>query len=225
MTRLLSGTVEEKALERAPHRSVRVKGQVIRYEASQQLRQRRTKGKGPAKMAPMLIKSNGQPQYVPWSTQDMQNVITNIPDLQNGASPWIRVLEEETTGRILAVGDLKALLGKVLGMEAMLDIFEQAGYRREAVQQAEVDGFPFDNHRGEVWSAMRDIYPTRPDLTTLTGQLLKDDEPPATYVHTQLGRWRVMTERDVQTDPIMTSLFCKAIIEGLSAEAKRRLEE
>ena len=155
----------------------------------------------------------------------MQNVITSLPDLQNGVSPWIRVLEEETTGRILAVGDLKALLGKVLGMEAMLDIFEKAGYGREGVQQAEVDGFPFNNHRGGVWAAMREIYPTRPDLTTLTGPLLKDDEPPATYVHTQLRRWRVMTERDVQTDPIMTSLFRKAILEGLPAEARRRLEE
>ena len=55
--------------------------------------------------------------------------------------------------------------------------------------------------------------------------MLKDDEPAATYVHTQLRRWRVMTERDVQTDPIMTSLFSKAILEGLPAEAKRRLEE
>ena len=83
---------------------------------------------------------------------------------------------------------------KVLGMEAMLDIFETAGYGREGVQWAEVDVFPFNNHRGGVWAAMREIYPTRPDLTTRTGPLLKDDEPPAPYVHAQLRRWRVMTE-------------------------------
>ena len=78
-------------------------------------------------IAPMLVKSDGRPQYVPWSTQDMKNVMTNLPDLQNGASPWIRVLEEETTGQIMAVGDLKALLGKIVGLEAMLDIFDKAG--------------------------------------------------------------------------------------------------
>ena len=62
----------------------------------------------------------------------------------------------------MAVGDLKALLGKALGMEAMLDIFEQAGYRREAVKQAEVDGFPFDHHRGGVVT-IEGVDQTRPD--------------------------------------------------------------
>ena len=135
------------------------------------MRQRVARGRTPFKVTPMLIKSNDQPQYVPWSTQDMQNVITSLPDLQNGANHWISVLEEETTGWILAVGDLKALLGKVVGMEAMLDIFDQAGYRRDAVQQTEVDGHPFNNYRGGIWATMRDIYPTRPDLTTLAGAI------------------------------------------------------
>ena len=212
---------EEEERQEEPRRSGRVRKPVLKFEPAP---------KGARKMqvtsiAPMLVKSDGRPQYVPWSTQDMKNVMTNLPDLQNGASPWIRVLEEETTGQIMAVGDLKALLGKIVGLEAMLDIFDKAGYQRDAVEQTEVDGFPFNPHRGGVWAAMREIYPTRPDLATLTGPLLKDDEPPATYVHTQLRRWRVMTERDVQTDPIMTSLFRKAILEGLPAEAKRRLEE
>ncbi|XP_035248910.1 uncharacterized protein LOC118213828 isoform X2 [Anguilla anguilla] len=155
----------------------------------------------------------------------MHNVITNLLDLQNGASHWIRVLEEEMMGRILAVGDLKALLGKVVGMETMLDIFEQAGFDRNHAQSPAVDGGPFDNVRGVVWTALRALYPARPDITTLTGPPLKDNEPPATYIYTQLRRWRLITERDVQADPIMTTLFRKAIREGMSQEVGRRLDE
>ncbi|XP_035239843.1 uncharacterized protein LOC118208940 isoform X2 [Anguilla anguilla] len=179
----------------------------------------------PNTIAPLLIKEGGVPRYIPWSTQDIQNVITNLPDLQNGASHWIRVLEEETTGRILAVGDLKALLGKAVGMETMLDIFEQAGFDRNHAQSPAVDGGPFDNVRGVVWTALRTLYPARPDITTLTGPPLKDNELPATYIHTQLRRWRLITEKDVQADPIMTTLFRKAIREGMSPEVGRRLDE
>ncbi|XP_035287054.1 uncharacterized protein LOC118234558 isoform X2 [Anguilla anguilla] len=179
----------------------------------------------PNTIAPLLIKEGGVPRYIPWSTQDMHNVITNLPDLQNGASHWIRVLEEETTGRILAVGDLKALLGKVVGMETMLDIFEQAGFDRNHAQSPAVDGGPFDNVRGVVWTALRALYPARPDMAALTGPPLKDNEPPATYIHMQLRRWRLLTKRDVRADPIMTTLFRKAIQEGMSPEVGRRLDE
>ncbi|XP_035235249.1 uncharacterized protein LOC118206552 [Anguilla anguilla] len=110
-------------------------------------------------------------------------------------------------------------------METMLDIFEQAGFDRNHAQSPAVDGGPFDNVRGVVWTALRALYPTRPDITTLTVPPLKDNEPPATYIHTQLRRWRLITERDVQADPIMTTLFRKAIREGMSQEVGRRLDE
>ena len=152
-----TGQMEVEEPKKGPRQSERVKKQVYKFEVDHRRGKKQAKGIEPTEMAPMLVKSDGWAQYVPWSTQDMQNVMTSLPDLQNGASPWIRVLEEETTGRILAVGDLKALLGKVLGMEAMLDIFEKAGYPREGVQRAEVDGVPFNNHRGGVWAAMREI--------------------------------------------------------------------
>ncbi|XP_061115743.1 uncharacterized protein LOC133140145 isoform X1 [Conger conger] len=55
------------------------------------------------------------------------------------------------TGQILTVGGLKALLGKVVGMETMLDIFKQAGFVRAQVQPPAVDSGPFDNvHAAQV---------------------------------------------------------------------------
>ncbi|XP_064191686.1 uncharacterized protein LOC135254971 isoform X2 [Anguilla rostrata] len=110
-------------------------------------------------------------------------------------------------------------------METMLDIFEQAGFDRNHAQSPAVDGGAFDNVFGVVRTALRALYPARLDITTLTGPPLKDNQPPATYIHTQLRRWRLITERDVRVDPIMTTLFRKAIREGMSQEVGRRLDE
>ncbi|XP_035252956.1 uncharacterized protein LOC118216053 isoform X4 [Anguilla anguilla] len=110
-------------------------------------------------------------------------------------------------------------------METMLDIFEQAGFDRNHAQSPAVDGGPFDNVRGVVWTALRALYPARLDMAALTGPPLKDNEPLATYIHMQLRRWRLFTKRDVRADPIMTTLFRKAIQEGMSPEVGRRLDE
>ncbi len=36
-------------------------------------------------------------------------------DIHEGAGKWIKVFEEETMGKLLAVGDIKALLAKIMG--------------------------------------------------------------------------------------------------------------
>ncbi|KAJ8375522.1 hypothetical protein SKAU_G00061020 [Synaphobranchus kaupii] len=52
----------------------------------------------------------GHPQYIPWGSQDLQNLITTLPEIQDGAAIWIRKLEEEMMGKTMALGDVKALL-------------------------------------------------------------------------------------------------------------------
>ncbi|KAJ8375384.1 hypothetical protein SKAU_G00059640 [Synaphobranchus kaupii] len=80
--------------------------------------------------------------------EDLQNLITTLPDIQDGAAIWIRKLEEEMMGKMMALGDVKALLGKVVGREKMLDIIEQAGYR--GAERSVVDGQQFDPYRQKI---------------------------------------------------------------------------
>ncbi|KAJ8379213.1 hypothetical protein AAFF_G00223250 [Aldrovandia affinis] len=63
---------------------------------------------------------------------------------KEGAGCWIRVLEEEMMGKRLALGDVKALLGKVIGVEKMLDVFEGANMLRAQMATARIDGQPID---------------------------------------------------------------------------------
>ncbi|KAJ8349424.1 hypothetical protein SKAU_G00245540 [Synaphobranchus kaupii] len=109
----------------------------------------------------------GRPQYIPWGSQDLQNLITTLPEIQDGAAIWIRTLEEEMMGKTMALGDVKALLGKVVGKEKMLDIIEQAGYK--GAEKSAVNGRKFDQYRQRIWDSLRKAYPTRSSTAMLKG--------------------------------------------------------
>ncbi|KAJ8369282.1 hypothetical protein SKAU_G00093100 [Synaphobranchus kaupii] len=173
-------------------------------------------------MAPLLSKG-GRPQYIPWGSQDLQNLITTLPEIQDGAAIWIRKLEEEMMRKTMALGDVKALLTKVVGKEKMLDIIDQAGYT--GAEKSAVDGRKFDQYRQRIWDSLRKAYPTRPSTAMLKGVPIKEGESAAAYVENQLRNWRMTLDRNIQGDPIMTAMFRAAILEGLPELAKSRLEE
>jgi len=82
-------------LQEGPKRSQRVRSQLGQY--------------------PILVKGK-QVHYVPWGSQDLEGLASRLPNIHSGASKWIRMFEEAMTGKLLAVGDLKALLARVIGL-------------------------------------------------------------------------------------------------------------
>jgi len=54
--------------------------------------------------------------YNPWGAQDLEELISRLPNMHSGASKWIRIFEEGTMEHCLAVGNVKALLSRVLGL-------------------------------------------------------------------------------------------------------------
>ncbi|KAJ7991348.1 hypothetical protein DPEC_G00282870 [Dallia pectoralis] len=69
-------------------------------------------------MYPILIEGT-KIKYVPWGNRDLDGLVGKLPHLRDGASRWISVLESETMGQMLAVGDIKVLLTKSLTREEM----------------------------------------------------------------------------------------------------------
>ncbi|MGL5036159.1 MAG: hypothetical protein ACRC6F_00130, partial [Aeromonas sp.] len=65
----------------------------------------KSRGTKEGKQFPILIKG-AQAQYVPWASQDLDGLVARLPSLDEGAGKWIRLLEEETTGKLLALGDI-----------------------------------------------------------------------------------------------------------------------
>ncbi|KAI2661171.1 Gag polyprotein [Labeo rohita] len=175
------------------------------------------------KQLPILIKG-AQGQYIPWASQDLEGLVTRLPDMHEGAGKWIRVFEEETMGKLLAVGDIKALLAKIIGGAKMEEILQASGLER-AVNSHYIDGTVYDVFRPAVWQALRAEYPTRVDPKALKGEQLGETENPVTYVQRQLKRWKQETEGNPEGDPLMATLFRNAIIEAMPQTVKSKLED
>ncbi len=86
-----------------------------------------------------------------------------------GAGKWIKVFEEETMGKLLAVGDIKALLAKTIGGAKMEEILQASNVER-AVDSHNMDGTVFDAFRPAVWQALRGEYPIRLNPKSIKGE-------------------------------------------------------
>ncbi len=137
---------------------------------------------------------------------------TRLPDIHEGAGKRIRTFEEETTGKLLALGDIKALLAKCLGASKMNDILKQS-----SLLQA-VD-------RRDIWLTLRAEYPMQTDPGFLKGEPMEETENPTTYIQKQLRRWKEELERDPEQDKVLTALFRTAIVEAMPLTVKVKLED
>ncbi|XP_072098369.1 uncharacterized protein [Mobula birostris] len=175
------------------------------------------------RMMPLLVKGLGQVQYIPWGSQHLEGLKNTLPSLHEGAGKWIRALEEETTGRMLAMGDLKALLIRRMGTSGLQELMEAAG-----IQNADstlIDGARFDTVRQRVWGALRELYPPKMDPKAMKGDPLGDTENPAAYIENQLKRWRLETEQEVEGNPFMTEMFRNTVLDAMPSQVKSKLEE
>ncbi len=127
-------------------------------------------------------------------------------------------------GKLLAVGDIKALLAKMMGGAKMEEILQASNLDR-AVDVHYMDGNVFDAFRPAVWQAMRAEYPIRLDPKSLKGEQLGETENPTTYVQRQLKRWKQETEWNPESDPLMATLFRNAVIDAMPQAVKSRLED
>lgn len=83
-------------------------------------------------------------------------MVAHIPDLHDGAGKCIRTFEKQTMGKLLAVGDLKALLVRVVGVAKMEDVLQDSDLA-DATGDILADGLAFETYRPAVWHALRGI--------------------------------------------------------------------
>ncbi len=127
------------------------------------------------------------------------------------------MFEEDTMGKLFAVGDIKALLAKNMGGAKMEEILQASNLNRA------VDSV-FDAYCPAVCQALRTEYPIRLDPKSLKGEQLLDIENPITYVQRQLKRWKKETEGNPEGDPLMAILFRNAVIDAMPQAVKQSLQ-
>ncbi|KAL0152038.1 hypothetical protein M9458_052642 [Cirrhinus mrigala] len=164
----------------------------------------------PRTECPILIKQR-HAQYIPWASQDLDTLVSRLPDIHEGAGKWIRTFKE-TTGKLLALGDIETLLAKCLGASKMNNVLKQSGLL-QAVDSPQADGVSFDKHQRDIWKTLRAEYPMQTDPGFLKGEPI------------QLRRWKEELERDPDQDKVLTALFRTTIVEAMPAAVKAKLED
>lgn len=122
---------------------------------------------------PILIKGT-EGHYVPWQTLDLAGLVGRLPDIHEDANKWIRAFEEETVGKMLALGDIKAIWAQCCGAPAMENILKTNN--NEWMLSHRADGTEFNAYRPILWRVLRDKYPTRVDPKVLQGEPLSETD-------------------------------------------------
>lgn len=176
-------------------------------------------------MLPLLAKGPGEAKrYVPWSFMDMTGLINRLPALIQGADKWIRAFKENTGGVKLALGDIKAILMKIVGQQMAAEIFED-GSAKALNDNHYHDTKPFGHYRTKVWEALRNKYPSKKYSSKLQRQTLKDGENPAQFLHEFQRKWKEETGSNWNTNEASKALFKLYVKKAMPKEVRNKLNQ
>ncbi len=120
-------------------------------------------------------------------------------------------------GDMIAVGDIKVLLSKVLTRQEMEDILEDAGMK-DVVGCVDYNGQSLNRYHAELWGTLRDKFPTK---------MSKNRQLTKPLTTEQVQHWRNMTNENVTFDKssLCAQLFRSAIKEGLPISVQGKLRD
>jgi hypothetical protein len=113
----------------------------------------------------------------------------------------------------MAVGDLKALLARVLGLSKMESVLRNGGLD---IMDGMYDGTTLDRYRVAMWNTLRMEFPTHIDHKNMRGLPINDTENPASYLQAQVDRW---------LHPVFSVMFRNSVIEILPSPVKVKLDD
>ena len=116
-----------------------------------------------AKICLLVQKGAGGVIYVPWVQMDKEGLQTKLPALMDGAGKWIACLKKNTAGISLAIDNIISLLGNLIG-DKTNTVFAQAQIPAITLTNTTHDGTAFNTYRHRIWTALREMFPDRPDI-------------------------------------------------------------
>ena len=169
-------------------------------------------------MAPLLIDAEGRAAYTPWSHRDMATLVARLPTLTAGASAWIRRFETETSGDLLTLGDIRAIIGRAHSARRIIEL--ETLTKTEALP----DNTPFDAYRNLFWESLRALFPTDAGRVGISGLTIKPEESIFQYIERAEGLWTDNNDCPPHSSKLATQTFQRAIIQGLPPTVQRRLK-
>lgn len=168
---------------------------------------------------PLLEKTPGGGEvYQPFSYTDMHCILDKMPPPSEGGGPWMERFCKQTMGHRLALGDWRALLGQ------QLSSWDLTALETQAKTLNLPDKEPFARHATAIGQAMRQQFPIPTGaMHTLTFHI-KPDENVATFLSRCKDTWVDVAGVHPGSGDLQTTLFRKAVLEGLPSMVRETLE-
>ena len=169
-------------------------------------------------MAPLLTDGAGREAYTPWGHRDMATLANLLPPLTAGASAWIRKFETETIGDVLALGDIRAIIGRTQGIRQSVEL------EKLTVTTNLVDRTPFDRYRNLFWGCLRELFPANRKKAGISNLRMKPEENVYQYIQRAEDLWVDRNDQTPYNNDLAIQTFQRELIQGLKPAVQKTLK-
>ena len=139
----------------------------------------------------------------------MAALATRLPLLTAGAAARIWKFETETSGDVLALGDIQAIISRAhVSTKAI-----------ELERLTRIDELPdrtfFDTYRNLFWRSLKKLYPPDKSKVGIAGLTIASGESIFAYVDRAEGLWADKNDCHPHGSALAIEVFQKAILKGL----------
>lgn len=162
----------------------------------------------------------GTVEFTPFAYTDLEGMIRQLPSLTAGSEEWIGAFENLTTGHILALGDIRAILRRSTDVHRAGKMLVEGGIREHMG-----DAAPFNNHHNNLWVALRRKYPSTPDKSAVSGCKWNRTDPATAYLEKTQIAWRKAFGESHEASIGSESMWRTMVVNGLPESLRNKFED
>ena len=168
---------------------------------------------------PLVAKRDGKQVYQPFSFTDMNSILEKMPAPTAGGRKWMDRFSQLTNGWTLCIGDWRGLIGH------QLPTHEQQRIELAANTVNTPDDQLFCPMATRLGRVMRDIYPVPDGALHFLSFVRKEKESVPEFLMRCRSVWTEVAGSHPSKDKLQTSLFRKAILDGMPKAVQGQMGE
>ena len=168
---------------------------------------------------PLVAKSDGKQVYQPFSFTDMNSILEKMPAPTAGGGKWMDRFSQLTNGWTLCMGDWRGLIGH------QLPTHEQQRIELAANTVNTPDDQLFCPMATRLGRVMRDTYPVPDGALHFLSFVRKEGESVPEFLMRCRSVWTEIAGSPPTQDKFQTSLFRKAILDGMPKVVQGKMRD
>ncbi|KAL4009565.1 hypothetical protein ACER0C_003417 [Sarotherodon galilaeus] len=167
---------------------------------------------------PLIVGPKHEPIYRAYKVRDLEALVRQLPPITEGGAKWLRKLDMLTEGDEIAIGDFRAVAGRVMLGGALADVEEIAGTTSYA------NNMPYREVRNALADAVREKYPT-PNTGAIPKIIWDPQHTPLEFLARAKEQWLSETGIHPGQEGESRAWFRAAVLAGLPKQVRTDLEK